>query len=264
MSDSPQRDDERQPLDRIKPPREWRSRARPPLERRRTQGGAPARSTPAAAVGPRPPVRPVPSLPVISSEVHAPPAKAPSQTQASVVPSAVPDAPYESGPLPTRYNEDRVTLFVRDPHWCFAWWELTSVSRARLAVPPDRAPVLRFYDVTRLVWDGRNHHEARDIVVHTDVGDWYVELGRPGASFIAELGLRDDGGRFVAVARSNRVDMPRAGPSPDVDPAWPPIADDPRLHLSEEALATLDSSAGFSSGGGSGAAHPRPERDEST
>jgi hypothetical protein len=51
-------------------------------------------------------------------------------------------------------------------------------------------------------------------------GNWYVEFGKPGASFVAEIGLRGMMGRFVALVRSNTVDLPRDSMSSHVDEQW--------------------------------------------
>ncbi len=143
----------------------------------------------------------------------------------------------EAAGLPARYDEDRIVLLIRDPHWCFCWWELTPFSRAQLDAPTTVGARLRFYDVTSVEWDGRNHRAKFDLEVGQDVGSWYVELGRPGARFVAELGLLGHDGRWACVARSNRVDMPRAQASESVDSAWPMITSTPeRFEMSAEDL----------------------------
>jgi hypothetical protein len=45
-------------------------------------------------------------------------------------------------------------------------------------------------------------------------------MGRPNHSFCADIGLRAPDGRFLALARSNFVTMPRDGASDVIDEEW--------------------------------------------
>src|SRR5207244_3320958 len=53
---------------------------------------------------------------------------------------------------------------------------------------------------------------------------WYLNVGRPAASFCVEIGLATPGGRFLPLARSNVVTTPRATPSPDTTVRWVEVA----------------------------------------
>jgi hypothetical protein len=154
-------------------------------------------------------------------------------------------APEAQVELPSRYDEDRVVLLIRDPNWCFVWWEVAPISRARQGSAGLQPPLLRFYDVTGIDWDGHNHRDSFDVHVRDDLGSWYVEIRRPGASLVVDLGLRLADGSIVSVARSNRIDMPRSGPSPQIDPVWPLISGAPRwFEMSERDLRAPSSSDG--------------------
>jgi hypothetical protein len=134
--------------------------------------------------------------------------------------------PYDTEPprLPRAYGEDRVVAMVRDPHWLFAYWELTpeSVDRTRLRLGEDAEHarlVLRVYDTTGFTFTGRNAHRHFDI----DVGDadnWYIETGYPEKSYCLEIGLLGPQGEFLPIARSNTVDTPRDDISEDVHEYW--------------------------------------------
>ncbi len=205
----------RLPLDRTKPPRQWRSRAYEPKQESSPEG-APSRTKrgrPMAeeTVSAPPPAPPEPAGP-IATQVTA------EYAVAQPPPARAPDAPE----LPQRYGLDRLVLLVRDPYWGYAWWELTQerlhAGRRQLGEP---APVVvRFYDVSEIDWDGSNHHHSFDIEVQDTAGNWFVELGRPGATWIAELGVRAADGRFLALVRSNAVTLPRDGMSSVVDEEW--------------------------------------------
>ncbi|BAS27137.1 DUF4912 domain-containing protein [Limnochorda pilosa] len=112
--------------------------------------------------------------------------------------------------LPARYGEDRVTLLVRDPEWIFAYWEITppsfGVAAAQQACrETELEPVLRVHDLAET-------GPFQEIGVG-EAESWYIEAGRPGHRFEAELGLRGPGGGFTLVARSNRVETPPRDPA---------------------------------------------------
>ncbi|MCL4425468.1 MAG: DUF4912 domain-containing protein [Firmicutes bacterium] len=98
-----------------------------------------------------------------------------------------------SYPFPALYNEDRLTLLVRDPWWIFAYWE-------KRPGPGDSAVILRCYDATV---DGKTPFE---IPLPYGAQNWYINVF-PDHSYFAELGYYQ-GDRFVVLARSNTVHTP--------------------------------------------------------
>ena len=206
---------ERAPLDETKPPRQWRVSRVPE-----------SRSVPAPRV-----------VKYVAAEEAAPPAgsaaPAGEAVAASLPPQAPAAAPVATPPtdLPVRYGVDRLVILVRDPWWVYAWWELTDVNLTggRDALGTHGDLVLRMYDVSAIDWDGANHHSHFDIEIGDLAGNWYIEVGKPGASYVAEIGLRAADGRFLALLRSNFVTLPRDGMSPVVDEEWMVVEEDYRV-----------------------------------
>jgi hypothetical protein len=222
--------DERTPVDRTKPPREWRSH---PGERHATRGQAAPREatepdgeskTSAADAGAAHSASrvPAPTTPVPDSERTPEALQQPAAARPRRRTEPLPSAAAETADLPTRYGVDRLVLLIRDPHWCYAWWEITDTclhsGRQELAEPTQLT--LRFYDISAIDWDGGNHHSVHDVEIHDAAGSWYVELGRPGAGFVAEVGWRAADGVFRPLVRSNPVALPRESMSPVVDENW--------------------------------------------
>jgi len=204
--------DERATLESVKAPREWRS----------------VRADPTRAV---PVPRFVASVQAAESEQAAgsrAPIAAVSSSPPIPAPPPVEPARRETDDLPRVYGSDRLVLLIRDPWWVYSWWELTETTLAagRSAIGAPAALALRVYDISAIDWDGANHHAYFDIDVHDLAGNWYIELGKPGASFCAELGLRADDGRFLALVRSNVVTLPRDGMSNVVDEEWMIVEED--------------------------------------
>jgi len=146
----------------------------------------------------------------------------------------VADAKYYTGPdadqaalrssdkLPAGYGEDRITLMARDPSLTYAYWEATPerLVKERSWFGMEAALVVRIYDITGVQFDGRNAVGYFDQDVNEHVGSWYFETGRPGHSFCADLGMRSPEGRFLTLARSNYITMPRDGVSDVIDEEW--------------------------------------------
>ena len=222
----------RPPLAEIKPPREWRSSRS--VEERRVPAPRVLKAMPM-------PLEPTPegALPDMGSAAVTGSAHllAPAPAMAPMPPPV---------DLPTRYGVDRLAVLVRDPWWVYAWWELTAgnLTDGRQMMGADAALVLRVYDVSAILWDGTNHHSHFDVGIEDHAGCWYLELGKPGASFLAEIGLRAPDGRFLALVRSNAVSLPRDGVSDVVDEEW--------MVLGEAERELFERAGGGSFGPGSG------------
>ncbi|MGE5197484.1 MAG: DUF4912 domain-containing protein [Deltaproteobacteria bacterium] len=127
--------------------------------------------------------------------------------------------------LPRGYGRDRIVLQVRDPWWLHAYWEVVSQTydrlRSELGDILYRAKrVLRIYDVSHIVFNGKNAHRYFDIDVGPDATNWYIDTGGPGRSWCVDLGFLLPDGRFIMIARSNVVYTPLAGPSWITDEEW--------------------------------------------
>jgi hypothetical protein len=131
----------------------------------------------------------------------------------------------EPGELPAVYGVDRAVLVPRDPWWIFVFWEITPATHeaaiAALGAEASEArPMLRVYDVTFVDPRGSNTSLSFDVEVPDGVDSWYVNVGRPAASYCVEVGVRTASGRFLPLVRSNVGNTPRATPSPDREVRW--------------------------------------------
>lgn len=126
--------------------------------------------------------------------------------------------------LPSRYGEDKLVLMARDPHWLFAYWEITAAKQEEFGLSPEtwRAsrPVLRVYDVTGVEFNGTNANSVVDVPITEEADRWHIEVGQPNRSFCVELGRILPGGSFITLLRSNIVTTPRASLSEAVDEEW--------------------------------------------
>lgn len=115
---------------------------------------------------------------------------------------------------------------VKDPWWLYAYWEIRpDVERqARRQLSPEETgglrSVLRVHDVTARRFPEEPAHQWFDIMLSGLATNWYLHTNAPNRAFIVDLGLLTRTGRFITLARSNRVMTPRFGPSEILDEAW--------------------------------------------
>jgi len=136
--------------------------------------------------------------------------------------------------FPERYDETFLCMIDVEPHTLFAFWEIDEMDLEReqrvLSGPSEL--VIRVYDVTYIIFDGGNAHSHFDVVVEGKAHNWYIHPSVDGRSFIADIGLRGADGRFVVLARSNCVQMPRAGEAQEADTKWMYVEENPRKRQS--------------------------------
>lgn len=94
-----------------------------------------------------------------------------------------------------------MTLLVIDPYLVHAYWDV-SPEQAAASI----GAVLRVHDTTT---DVPGHF---DLPVSLAARNWYIHVWNPERSYYAELGVVENGGGFIPLARSNTVETPRAWP----------------------------------------------------
>ncbi len=139
---------------------------------------------------------------------------------------AHPEAPsaYVDHRVPSHYNEDTLVLMIRDPWWMYAYWEITPTLQnsvmecVKQSKASDWKMVLRVYDVTLASVERPNSYFDIDLNFYTD--NWYIDVGVPDRSWVAELGYRTNKHQFFKLIRSNTVRTPAFGMSEILDEEW--------------------------------------------
>ncbi len=122
--------------------------------------------------------------------------------------------------LSHQYGDNLIYLQIRDPYWLYAYWEIQKDHDERILglLGGDRAHVksiLRVYNVT----ESEDKPAYFDIELQRMADHWFINVGA-NRSYFVEIGLLHQDGRFVALARSNRIMTPRDGMSEIVDEQW--------------------------------------------
>jgi hypothetical protein len=103
--------------------------------------------------------------------------------------------------IPQRYNETRVVLMARDPHWAYAYWDVEDAQAARVHRDSGfEQLVLRVQDLQPA--------SSFDIPIQWSDCSWYIYLPNQDADYALELGYLA-AGRFRLLARSNQIRTPR-------------------------------------------------------
>ncbi len=121
--------------------------------------------------------------------------------------------------------KDRIGLFVRDPYWMQASWDITrgAVDRARAAMAEQwhsAKPVLRLLRLDDGGTSNASETVERDIEIHGGIRNFYIPWTGEATSFRVLVGYLSSGGRFHAIAKSNIVKTPAAGTSEAIDEHW--------------------------------------------
>jgi hypothetical protein len=132
--------------------------------------------------------------------------------------------------LPNRYGVNYLSLIEVEPCRVFAHWELceAELGPAQQRLLKAGRLVIRVYDVTCVLFNGRNAHGCFDIEINRSHHCWHIGLPFPDRSVLAELGVRDRNGGFVALVRSNCVQTARACPAGDGALQWMHVDGAPR------------------------------------
>jgi hypothetical protein len=226
-------------------PLKARPAAPPPAVRRAAAPQATVRPAPAKPATPKPAVNAAPrTIPAKAAKAKAPtktakaeakkpaartgaePAKAPHEqirqaaeeskyylgAEQRVMP------PVEAIEIPKGYNVDRIVALVRDPHWIFAYWEVTDRKYRELerifgSTWASCKMILRVYDKSS---EKERHF---DIALMREARNWYINVSAQGRYQIA-IGALSPDGRFELVAISNIVETPSDRASDRVDERW--------------------------------------------
>lgn len=127
--------------------------------------------------------------------------------------------------IPQRYYDNKIVLMVRDPYWCYVYWDITAELMAQKSreIKPEWGNynlALRVYDITDMDFNGNNAHKFHDIGITDDANNWYINVWAAGRSYVVDIGFKTEKGQFIVIARSNTVEAPRDSVSNVVDEKW--------------------------------------------
>ena len=113
------------------------------------------------------------------------------------------------GELPDAYGTGRLFLTARDPHWLYAYWDLSwqqmADSRGQAS---DGRLLLRLYE--------KNHGDPIQVLtLGHDSRNWYIPVNKAATTYRAELGYWRHDGQFHVISHSREATTPPDAVSTD-------------------------------------------------
>jgi hypothetical protein len=96
------------------------------------------------------------------------------------------------------------------------YWEASKIPEKVISLFYNRkfeelVHIVRLYDVTDIIFTGKNAHHYYDIAVPYNKGHWFIKGLTANRSYVAELGVKFKDNDFFPVLRSNSVQTPPLG-----------------------------------------------------
>lgn len=147
------------------------------------------------------------------AEPVAPPSEDLSAHKFDVTPSLPPPKQVfveeHLGELPEAYGTGRLFLTARDPHWLFAYWDLTWQQMADYrGQSSDGRLVLRVFE--------KNHASpVQELTLGHDSRNWYVPVNKAATTYSAQLGFWKHHSHFYVISQSREAATPADAVSSD-------------------------------------------------
>jgi len=106
------------------------------------------------------------------------------------------------GELPESYGTGRLFLTARDPHWLFAYWDLSWQQMADYrGQASDGRLVLRVFE--------KNHGTpVQELTLGHDSRNWYIPVNKAATTYTAQLGFWRHDGHFHIISHSREATTP--------------------------------------------------------
>lgn len=104
------------------------------------------------------------------------------------------------------YNDNRIVLLARDPHWLYAYWELSEENKKKFyedfghELWEKSLPVLKVTNVSK--------NERFYIRINDFSDNWYINVSDSDSLYVAEIGRMVSGQFFINLASSNYTVTP--------------------------------------------------------
>lgn len=108
--------------------------------------------------------------------------------------------------LPLEYGNNRIVLMVRDPHWLYAYWEISPEKRNAFIQEFGQDLWEKSYPVLRITNVSKN--ESFFIRINDYTNNWYIYVEDANSLFVAEIGRSIAQQFFINLASSNYIYTP--------------------------------------------------------
>jgi hypothetical protein len=145
----------------------------------------------------------LPAILLEGEDAPAPLPSGPGQRFALGVGKTAPASAAPPATLPDAYGTRRLFVTARDPHWLYAYWDLSE----------DEAQLYRsFAREGQLTLNVRaepvGNEPPQRVAFPPGARSWFIQVGQPDTQFVVELGYEDAGGKWQVVATAPTVKTP--------------------------------------------------------
>ncbi|WP_375340357.1 DUF4912 domain-containing protein, partial [Okeania sp.] len=119
--------------------------------------------------------------------------------------------------LPNGYGKSQIVLMPRDPEWAYAYWDIPNELKEALRRQGGQQLALRIYDVTDINLEYQSPHSIQEYPCDELAREWYIPIPVSDRDYTLEIGYRCADGRWLILARSERVHIPPVYPSDWID-----------------------------------------------
>jgi len=130
-------------------------------------------------------------------------------------------------PVPERYRDDILVILPRDPHWIFAYWDISDETSEQLKRQYGRDFfeksnfLLRVHDITGFKkFPGDKSRKFKEMSINFNARNWYIHLEDSGRAYCVQLGIKTRDGKFIQILLSNTVIMPSGRVSDATGEQW--------------------------------------------
>lgn len=108
--------------------------------------------------------------------------------------------------LPSGYGDNRITLLTRDPHWLYAYWEVSN--NRKNAFVEDFGPELWEKSIPVLKVTNLSKNESFFVRINDFSNNWYINVSDSNCLYVAEIGRKISDRFFITLATSNYTVTP--------------------------------------------------------
>ncbi|MBE9167609.1 DUF4912 domain-containing protein [Pleurocapsales cyanobacterium LEGE 06147] len=115
-------------------------------------------------------------------------------------------------------RDSRIILTPRNCRDAYAYWEIPNEVKENLRKHGRRQLKLRLYDVTDIEIDSQTPHSVKEFDCDKREQDLHLPIAVDERDYIVEVGHVSENGRWIKIARSDRVRVPACQPTDNIIP----------------------------------------------
>lgn len=123
--------------------------------------------------------------------------------------------------LPRSYGDNRIVLLVRDPHWLYAYWEISEEKRWEISSTFGNDIWKKAKLTLKLHQIEPKYHIEKAIFINPWANNYYINVDEADCVYLVKLGLTlEENNTFISLITSNEIKTPANTISSVIDEKW--------------------------------------------